>query len=59
MQWANLDEFLNMGGYAVYVWPSFGLTALLVVLEIWRVRQQRREVLDSVRQQIESEKNET
>jgi heme exporter protein CcmD len=30
----NMDHFLNMGGYARYVWPSYGL-GLLVVL--WNV----------------------
>ncbi len=59
MQWHSLSEFLDMGGRGFYVWTSFGLTTLLVVLEIWRVRQQRREVLDSLRQQIESEKHVT
>ncbi len=26
-----MEEFLNMGGYAVYVWPSYGLTALFMI----------------------------
>jgi heme exporter protein D len=35
----SLTEFLAMGGYAAYVWPSFGLT--LIVL-IHNVRSARR-----------------
>jgi heme exporter protein CcmD len=27
-------EFLHMGGYAKYVWPSYALTFLVVVLNI-------------------------
>ncbi len=27
-------EFLQMGGYAAYVWPSYGLTLAIVVLNI-------------------------
>ncbi len=27
-------EFLNMGGYAAYVWPSYGLTLAVIVLNI-------------------------
>ena len=28
----SLSEFLNMGGYAVYVWPSYGLAAIVLWL---------------------------
>lgn len=48
MQWNSLSEFLNMGGYALYVWGSFGITALVVVFEIWEVRARRRAVLKSL-----------
>ncbi len=26
----SVSEFFNMGGYAVYVWSSYGLTAVLL-----------------------------
>jgi heme exporter protein D len=26
------DEFLSMGGYAVYVWPAYGIAMLVVLL---------------------------
>jgi len=29
-----MSEFLNMGGYAAYVWPSYGLTLAIIVLNI-------------------------
>ena len=45
MQWLSVADFLNMGGYAFYVWGSFGITALVVVAEIWQVRVKRRELL--------------
>lgn len=28
---SGLDEFLAMGGYAAFVWPSFGVTAVVLV----------------------------
>jgi len=34
-----------MGGYAFYVWGSFGISALVVVAEIWQIRAQRRKLL--------------
>ncbi|MCG8432492.1 MAG: heme exporter protein CcmD [Gammaproteobacteria bacterium] len=30
----TLTEFFNMGGYAIYVWPAFGLTAVVLILNI-------------------------
>lgn len=27
-----MQEFLSMGGYGAYVWPSYGLTALVMVV---------------------------
>jgi heme exporter protein CcmD len=34
IQFHSLAEFLAMGKYAPYVWPSYGLTLLVVVLNI-------------------------
>jgi len=34
-----------MGGYGFYVWGSFGITALVIVGEIWQLRVQRRVLL--------------
>lgn len=28
-----MAEFFHMGGYALYVWGSFGITALLMIIE--------------------------
>jgi len=27
-----MQEFLNMGGYGAYVWPSYGITVLVMVV---------------------------
>lgn len=29
-----MSEFLHMGGYAAYVWPSFALATMILVLNI-------------------------
>ena len=29
-----MSEFLNMGGYAIYVWSAYAVTALVLVLNI-------------------------
>ncbi len=37
-----MAEFFDMGGYALYVWGSFGVTALLMVVEPILLRSRRR-----------------
>jgi heme exporter protein D len=34
-----MNEFLAMGGYARYVWPSFGLTLAVLVINIVSARR--------------------
>jgi len=34
-----VSEFLNMGGYAAYVWPSYGLTLVIIVYNIVAARR--------------------
>lgn len=48
-----------MGGYALYVWGSFGLTAAVVALEIVLARHRRQRVLQELRDSIESEESKT
>ena len=38
MRWESWAEFWAMGGYAVYVWGSMGVTALLLCIEVWQAR---------------------
>jgi len=39
-----MAEFFNMGGYALYVWGSFGVAALLMIGEPILVRLKRLEI---------------
>lgn len=45
---AGVWEFLRMGGYAAYVWPAYGLTALvmlgLLVISVRSLKVRRREL---------------
>ena len=41
MIWSSWSEFIAMGGYGLYVWGSFGVTALLMVLEVVSLRARR------------------
>jgi len=42
MNWSSWSEFAAMGGYGLYVWGSFGATALAVVVEIASLRARRK-----------------
>jgi len=39
MHWESLQAFLHMGGYAGYVWGSYGATAALLLLEVWLLKR--------------------
>jgi len=49
-----MKEFFNMGGYALYVWGSFGMTALLMIAEPILVRNRRKVTLQRVSRYVRS-----
>jgi len=44
-----MSEFFNMGGYAFYVWGAFGITTLVLIIEVMSVRSRRRRALEEAR----------
>ena len=51
MNWNSPAEFLAMGGYALYVWGSFGVCAAAMLLEPILVGRRRNEILKSLRRE--------
>ena len=49
MQWNSTAEFFAMGGYGLYVWGSFGVTVLALVIEVWLIRRRRAAALQAIR----------
>ncbi len=51
----TLTEFLHMGGYAFYVWTSYGLTAVILIanllVPLLNARRQRRELIGKLRRE--------
>ena len=47
MSWS---EFFTMGGYAFYVWGSFGVAAVLLVGEVVLLRRRKRALMQRSRQ---------
>ena len=48
MNWASWSDFFAMGGYAIYVWGSYGVTFGLIIVEIFLLRSRRRAVLEQI-----------
>jgi heme exporter protein D len=36
-----MSEFLDMGGYAPYVWSAYGITLLVLLVNVWSARRAR------------------
>ena len=49
MHFASFSDFLAMGGYAFYVWLSFGLTLLCLVGIVISTRMKTRALLCELR----------
>jgi heme exporter protein D len=54
-----IAEFFSMGGFAFYVWWSFGMTAFLMTGEVILVSRQRRAVLQRLKRLMRLESNQS
>jgi len=53
--WNSPSEFFAMGGYALYVWSSFGVCALVLLLEPLVIRARNKTVIRRLHQQLLAE----
>ena len=49
----DLQTFFEMGGYAKFVWPAYGLTALVLVWNWWSARRSETEAQSAARRRNE------
>jgi len=49
--WNSPSEFFAMGGYALYVWSSFGICALVMILEPLFVRIRLKAIVRRLKQE--------
>ena len=49
----DLQKFFEMGGYAGYVWTSYGLTALILLWNWWAARRSEAEALTAAKRRNE------
>ena len=47
-----MNEFFSMGGYAIFVWSSFGISLLVLLLNVILPAMRRKQLLRDVRSHI-------
>ena len=55
----TLNEFLHMGGYAFYVWTSYGIVLLVLLINIIAPFRQRRKLLNEIARKARRARRET
>lgn len=53
--WNSPSEFFAMGGYALYVWSSFGMCSLVLLLEPLVIRARNKAAIRRLHQQLLAE----
>ena len=59
MYWNSLSDFLAMGNHGFYVWGSFIVMALVMILEPLLLVRGRKQLVNRLRRQLRAEKLET
>ena len=55
MNWESPAAFFAMGGYGLYVWGSFGVCAVLMIVEPILAWRRRNDILRSLRRERTAE----
>ncbi len=55
IHWNSVGDFLAMGGYGLYVWGSFGVTALVMAIEPILVARQRKNTIARLKRQLRAD----
>ena len=59
IHWNSFSDFLAMGGYGLYVWGSFGLTALIRIVDPIAVARNRKTTIARLKRQLRAETRNT
>lgn len=57
--WNSPAEFFAMGGYALYVWSSFGVCAAVLLLEPLSILARRQVIIRRIKQECLAEQFDT
>ena len=55
MNWNSVSDFINMGGYGLYVWGSYLMVAAVLALEVVQLRNRAHALDNSAPQTQEGE----
>jgi heme exporter protein D len=56
--WSSFSDFIQMGGYALFVWGSYLVTIFLLIIEIALLRSRNKALRKTLISEIrESERN--
>ena len=50
-----MSEFLHMGGYAAYVWSAYGISLVVLILNIILPIRREKVLLHSIRKRLQRE----
>ena len=45
----SFTDFISMGGYATFVWSSFGIVLVVLILNVIAARRQRQQVIAEIK----------
>ena len=54
MTWASASDFFAMGGYAVYVWGAYGVTAACMLIDPILAARRHRQALRDMDDEFEA-----
>lgn len=46
----NLNHLINMGGYGLYVWPAYGITLLVFLINLLASFKEKRQIKNTIAQ---------
>ena len=52
MSWGSVGEFLHMGGYGLYVWGSYGVTFVLLAVEVFTLVRRERALVARLKREL-------
>jgi heme exporter protein D len=55
IHWNSFGDFIAMGGYGLYVWGSFGITALIMIVEPILVARNRKSTIARLKRQLRAD----
>ena len=55
IHWKSFGDFIAMGGYGLYVWGSFAVTALIMIIEPILVARNRKTTIARLKRQLRAD----